>query len=98
MRIDSLDVLKANEKIKEREHFMSYEPSLEIVEMEYSCSPGGIDTFEVYDKTDITLSMPIYETESLTEAVLFCYNLGKDFTVKTLAEWNERELAYEASR
>jgi len=28
--------------------------------------------------------------------VLYCYNLGKDFTVKTLAEWNERELAYEA--
>ena len=98
MIIDSLDVLKANQQIKEREHFMSYEPSLEIVEMEYSCSPGGIDTFEVYDKTDIPLSMPIYETESLTEAVLFCYNLGKDFTVKTLAEWNERELAYEASR
>jgi hypothetical protein len=38
--------------------------------------------------------MPIYETENLTDAVLFCYNLGKDFTVRTLAEWNERELAY----
>ena len=72
-------------------------PSLEILEMEYSCSPGGVDTFEVYDKTKI-MSIPIYETESLTDAVLYCYNLGKDFTVKTLAEWNERELAYEASR
>ena len=77
---------------------MSYEPSLEILEMEYSCSPGGVDLFEVYDKTDIPLSVPIYETESLTDAVLYCYNLGKDFTVKTLAEWNERELAYEATR
>jgi hypothetical protein len=72
----------------------TYEPSLEIVEVEYSCSPGGIDLFEVYDKSDIPLSVPIYETEKLTEAVLFCYNLGKDFTVRTLAEWNERELSY----
>jgi len=98
MRIDSLDVLKANQQIEERAKIMSYEPSLEILEMEYSCSPGGVDTFEVYDKSDIPLSVPIYETESLTDAVLYCYNLGKDFTVKTLAEWNERELAYEASR
>jgi hypothetical protein len=73
---------------------MSYEPSLEIVEVEYSCSPGGIDLFEVYDKSDIPLGVPIYETEELTKAVLFCYNLGKDFTVRTLAEWNERELSY----
>ena len=73
---------------------MTYEPSLEIVEVEYSCSPGGIDMFEVYDKSDIPLSVPIYETESLTEAVQFCYNLGKDFVVRTLAEWNEKELAY----
>jgi len=75
---------------------MTYEPSLEIVEVEYSCSPGGVDLFEVYDKSDIPLGMPIYETEDLTKAVLFCYNLGKDFTVRTLAEWNERELVYEA--
>jgi len=72
----------------------TYEPSLEILEVEYSCSPGGIDLFEVYDKSDIPLSVPIYETENLTDAVLFCYNLGKDFTVRTLAEWNERELEY----
>jgi hypothetical protein len=73
---------------------MTYEPSLEIVEVEYSCSPGGVDLFEVYDKSNIPLSVPIYETEELTKAVLFCYNLGKDFTVRTLAEWNERELSY----
>ena len=72
----------------------TYEPSLEILEVEYSCSPGGVDLFEVYDKSDTPLDMPIYETENLTEAVLFCYNLGKDFTVRTLAEWNERELSY----
>ena len=71
----------------------SYEPSLEILEVNYGCSPGGVDLFEVYDKFSIEpLSVPIFETESLTEAVLFCYNLGKDFIVRTLAEWEEREL------
>ena len=70
-----------------------YEPSLEILEVNYSCSPGGVDTFEVYDKSEIPMSIPIYETESLTEAVQFCYNLGKDFIVRTLAEWETRELA-----
>ena len=74
---------------------MSYDTSLEILEVEYSCSPGGVDLFEVYDKTDIPLSVPIYDTESLTDAVLYCYNLGKDFVVRTLAEYHDRELAYE---
>ena len=50
--------------------------------------------FEVYDKSDIPLDIPIYETQSLTEAVQFCYNLGKDFTVRTYAEWEERESTY----
>lgn len=58
--------------------------------MGYSCSPGGVDTFEVYDKSNID-SVPVYETKSLTKAVLFCYNLGKDFTVRTLAEWEDRQ-------
>ena len=71
----------------------SSEPSLEILEVNYGCSPGGVDTFEVYDRSEIEpVQIPIYETESLTEAVLFCYNLGKDFIVRTLAEWEEREL------
>jgi hypothetical protein len=38
------------------------------------------------------MSIPIYETESLTEAVQYCYNLGKDFIVRTYAEWEMREL------
>jgi hypothetical protein len=71
---------------------INYEPTLEILEMNYSCSPGGIDTFEVYDKLDTPTSVPIYETESLTEAVKFCYNLGRDFIVRTYAEWESREL------
>ncbi|NCV08304.1 MAG: hypothetical protein EBX11_06805 [Actinobacteria bacterium] len=68
-----------------------YEPSLEILEVNYSVSPGGVDTFEVYD-LDEPMSIPIYETESLTEAVQYCYNLGKDFTVRTYAEWEMRQL------
>jgi len=42
----------------------NYEPSLEILEVNYSCSPGGVDTFEVYDKGDNAgiMDIPIYET------------------------------------
>lgn len=73
--------------------------SLEILEVNYSISPGGIDEFEVYslDERD-SFDPPLFSSPSLLEAVQYCYNLGKDFTVRTLAEWEERELAYEASR
>lgn len=71
----------------------SYAPSLEILEIAYEVSPGGVRTFEVYDKEEIEpVSLPIYETESLTEAVQFCYNLGRDFIVRTYAEWEMREM------
>ena len=72
----------------------SYGPSLEILEVAYDVSPGGVRTFEVYDKGDNydIMDMPIYETESLTKAVQFCYNLDKDFSVRTYAEWEMREM------
>ena len=70
---------------------MVYEPSIEILEVEYSVSPGGVDTYEVYD-LDEPMSIPIYETESLTDAVTYCYNLGKDFIVRTVAEWEARQI------
>jgi len=72
----------------------SYAPSLEILEVAYDVSPGGVRTFEVYDKGDNydIMDMPIYETESLTKAVEYCYNLDKDFIVRTYAEWEMREL------
>ena len=71
----------------------NYEPSLEILEVAYDVSPGGVRTFEIYDRLDDdTMSVPIYETESLTEAVSYCYNLDKDFIVRTYAEWEMREL------
>jgi hypothetical protein len=77
-----------------REQMTHYEPSLEILEVAYDCSPGGIRTFEVYDKGDnmVIMDMPIYETDSLTKAVQYCYNLDKDFIVRTYAEWEMREL------
>lgn len=69
--------------------------SLEILEVNYSVSPGGVDTFEVYDVGDDyqIMDVPIFETEDLTEAVMFCYNLGQDFIVHTFAQWEARELA-----
>ena len=71
-----------------------YEPSLEILEVNYSVSPGGVDTFEVYDigPDHEIMGIPIYETESLTDAVEYCYNLNKDFIVRTYAEWEMRQL------
>jgi hypothetical protein len=76
-----------------REKMTNYDVSLEILEIAYDCSPGGTRTFEVYDRSEIEpVSLPIYETESLTEAVQYCYNLDKDFIVRTYAEWEMREL------
>ena len=67
---------------------------LEILEVNYSISPGGVDEFEVYslDERDF-YDPPIFTSTSLAEAVQFCYNLGKDFVVRTFAQWEERELA-----
>ena len=68
-------------------------PNLEILEIDYSVSPGGINSFEVYDIQEIEpVSLPIYEAEDLTDAVKFCYNLGQDFTVRTLASWEREQL------
>ena len=70
-----------------------YDVSLEILEVAYDCSPGGTRTFEIYDRSEIEpVRLPIYETESLTEAVEYCYKLDKDFIVRTYAEWEMREL------
>jgi hypothetical protein len=77
-----------------REQMTDYDVSLEILEVAYDCSPGGIRTFEIYDRSDIdpVVNLPIYETGSLTDAVEYCYNLDKDFIVRTYAEWEMREM------
>jgi hypothetical protein len=69
--------------------------SLEIIEVNYSVSPGGVDEFEVYrNEPHSNISNLLFSTPKLEEAVRYCYELGKDFTVRTLAEWEERELTY----
>jgi hypothetical protein len=79
--------------MKRREQMSNYVASLEILEVAYEVSPGGVRTFEVYDKSEIDpVSIPIYETESLTDAVEYCYDLGRDFIVRTYAEWEMREM------
>ena len=74
---------------------MYNKPSLEIVEVNYSVSPGGVDEFAVYSnepRSNISnLSLP---SPKLDEAVRYCYELGKDFSVRILAECEERELAF----
>ena len=74
----------------------NYEPTLEILEVEYSVSPGGVDSYEVYDIGQFghPMACPIYETESLTDAVQYCYNLEQDFIVRTVAAWHRNEEAY----
>ena len=69
---------------------MNHKTNLVIYEVDYSVSPGGINSFEVYDGR-FPDSPPLYESEDLTPAVQFCYNLGRDFTVFTLAEYYKEE-------
>ena len=65
-------------------------PNLQIFEIDYSVSPGGINSFEVYDGR-FPDSPPLYESADLTSAVQYCYNLGRDFTVRTLSEYYREE-------
>lgn len=60
--------------------------NLSIYEIDYSVSPGGINSFEIYDNIN---DIPLYETPSLTEACLFAYNLGRNFTVYTLSQYHK---------
>lgn len=69
---------------------MNHTPNLSIYEVEYSVSPGGRDTFEVYDGR-FPSDPPIYESLDLTSAVKYCYNLGRDFAVYTLSEYHKQE-------
>ena len=52
-----------------------YITPLEILEVDYAVSPGGVVTYEVYDvHEEYPMTPPIFESEDLTEAVKFCYN------------------------
>lgn len=71
---------------------------LRIYEIDYSVSPGGTNEFEVYSTSESNiLDTPLFSTESLHEAIDFCYGCGVDFEVRTLAQYyteehNENEL------
>lgn len=63
--------------------------ALKIIEMGWGAFPGGEDTFEVYEEhQDDVMEDPIYKSPSLNEAVQYCYSLGQNFTVYTLAEYD----------
>lgn len=73
---------------------MFNKPSFEILEVNYSVSPGGEDEFEVYSlEEDGHFDPPIFTSTNLLEACQFCYDLGKDFVVRTFAQWEEREMS-----
>jgi hypothetical protein len=71
-------------------------PVLRIYEIDYSVSPGGNTEYEVYSMHEEDLfDPPIFAAESLHAAVDFCYDLGVNFEVRTLAQYereNENEL------
>ena len=60
-----------------------------IYEVDYSVSPGGTNAFEVYN-SNFPSDPPIFTSDNLTDAVMFCYNLGKDFSVYTLSSYYEQ--------
>lgn len=62
---------------------------LQIIEMNYGVSPGGIDMFEVYP-IGYVLDPPLFESENLHDAVDFCYAAGVDFEVRTIAAWEAK--------
>jgi hypothetical protein len=59
---------------------------LKIYEMNYSCSPAGVDAFEVHTEQGDEV---IGSFDTLGEAVSFCYNKGSVFTVYTLEAWEK---------
>jgi len=62
---------------------------LNIYEMNYSCSPGGVDGYEVYTAETFEI---VGKFVTLADAVDFCYKRGVRFTVHPLEVW-EREHA-----
>ena len=65
--------------------------TLRIYEIDYSVSPGGVNSFEVYNDLDNdydTGGMPLYTTDSFIDACQFCYDNGCNFTVYTLAQYH----------
>jgi hypothetical protein len=65
---------------------------LEIFEVDYNVSPNGVNSFEIYDvEQGLFDAPPVYETDDLTKAVRYCYDLGLNFTVRPLAHWEQEQ-------
>ena len=65
--------------------------TLRIYEIDYSVSPGGINSFEVYPDLNMHEDgYPLYETESIADACLFAYNQGCNFKVYTLSQYHKQ--------
>lgn len=62
------------------------EPTLFIYEMGYSCSPGGVDQFEVHKDGEVIASF-----DALGEAVEYCYAQDEHFTVYTLGAYDKED-------
>jgi hypothetical protein len=58
-------------------------PTLFIYEMGYSCSPGGVDQFEIHKDGEVIKSF-----DTLADAVSYCYIQGEHFTVFTLEAYD----------
>jgi hypothetical protein len=61
---------------------------LRVFEMNYSCSPNGVDTFQVCTEPEKGDEI-IGSFYTLGEAVTFCYNRGSNFTIYTLEAWEK---------
>jgi len=68
--------------------------TLRIYEIDYSVSPGGVNSFEVYNDldNDYESPYPLYESESLLDACKWAYDQECNFTVYTLAQYHREFL------
>lgn len=58
---------------------------LKIYEIDYSVSPGGINSFEMYDESGEYL----YDFDNISQAHKFAEALKEDYTVHTLAHYHK---------
>ena len=56
---------------------------LTIYEVDYSVSPGGINSFEIYDE----LGSLVGDFDNLVDATTHCSNNGYDYIVKLLTNY-----------
>ena len=60
--------------------------TLEIYEIDYSVSPGGINSFEIYDES----GQYITEFDNMIEAHKWCDAMEEDYTVHLLTTYHRQ--------